>query len=339
MSNPPAADASHDLSGNLPQDSLETGTLSIAVVSSETGVPAHLLRKWEDHYGFPSPLRNSQGVRRYPVTQVHTLREIKRLVDLGKRPGEAIRACVHQRYELVRQQPAEPVDAWTSTASDPVSLPVTARDGVVAQCLRAVQAMDAEGLHRLLDRSLVSLGAQHFIGLTVAPLTEAIGECWVAGNIRPHQEHLFSDTLEAVLFDLHLRLQLPFGQPRVLLCTPPGERHTLGLSMLRAVLADAGAHCVWLGSEVPVADVAEAVLAHRIDIVAVSISPAYRQRLAAQTLEELRRLVPAPVPVWLGGAGAAELVAVPPGVKRFDSALDAMAELRRSEPQAPTLAP
>jgi MerR family transcriptional regulator, light-induced transcriptional regulator len=66
--------------------------LSISAVERETGLSKDTLRMWERRYGFPKPLRDGKGERRYPKQQVERLRKIKRLVDNGFRPSKVIGA-------------------------------------------------------------------------------------------------------------------------------------------------------------------------------------------------------------------------------------------------------
>jgi DNA-binding transcriptional MerR regulator len=66
--------------------------LTVTAVERETGLSADTLRVWERRYGFPQPLRDSSGRRRYPKEQVERLRQIKRLVDAGFRPGKLVGA-------------------------------------------------------------------------------------------------------------------------------------------------------------------------------------------------------------------------------------------------------
>jgi MerR family transcriptional regulator, light-induced transcriptional regulator len=68
------------------------GLLSIAAVTCETGLSAGTLRVWERRYGFPQPIRDGAGHRLYPREQVERLRQIKRLVDAGFRPGKIVGA-------------------------------------------------------------------------------------------------------------------------------------------------------------------------------------------------------------------------------------------------------
>jgi hypothetical protein len=61
--------------------------LPIAAIERDTGLSKDTLRVWERHYGFPVPMRDSQGERSYPLDQLQRLRAIKRLIDGRHRPG------------------------------------------------------------------------------------------------------------------------------------------------------------------------------------------------------------------------------------------------------------
>ena len=65
---------------------------SIAAVERDTGLQKDTLRVWERRYGFPQPLRDANGERVYPPEQLARLRQIKRLIDQGMRPGKVVAA-------------------------------------------------------------------------------------------------------------------------------------------------------------------------------------------------------------------------------------------------------
>lgn len=285
---------------------MQTRILPIAVVARETGISKDLLRKWEMRYGFPQPIRTEQGMRGYSLAQVATLREAKRFIDSGMRPGEAIPLCVNSK----------------STKEAPPALPAN-RDTVGA-CLDAIRNHNPQELHALLDRNLMSKGVTAFVDQTAAPLAVAVGEAWMEGSMRVYEEHLFSSTFQAFLAEVHRRLQPTAGQPRILLTTPPGESHTLGLEMVRALIADAGGDCIFLGAQTPLADLAEAASAYQVDAVALSFSAAYPRRLLSPTLHQLRVLIPSPIAIWAGGAGVLAASHLPPGVDAFVTAADAI---------------
>lgn len=285
---------------------MPTRILPIAVVARETGISKDLLRKWETRYGFPQPVRTEKGVRGYSLSQVATLREVKRFIDSGMRPGEAVLLCMNSK-----------------TAKEAPPPRPTTRD-VIADCLDAIRAHNPQELHALLDRALVSRGVGNFVTHVAAPLTVAVGDAWLQGSMRVYEEHLFSSTLKAFLAEVHRRLQLTAGGPRILLTTTPGELHTLGLEMVRALLAEAGADCIFLGAQTPLADVSEAAVAYQVHAVALSFSAAYPRRLLPPTLHQLRVLIPTNVDIWIGGAGVLSATRLPAGVEAFVGAADAI---------------
>lgn len=51
-------------------------------------------------HGFPEPVRDAAGEPAYPAQQVERLRLIKRLLDLGHRPGKVVSCDVQQLRAL-----------------------------------------------------------------------------------------------------------------------------------------------------------------------------------------------------------------------------------------------
>src|SRR3954466_10945078 len=87
--------------------------LNISGVERETGLSKDVLRMWERRYGFPKPSRDDNGERQYSAEDVAKLRAIKRLMDVGLRPGKIIlrtldelNALADGRIASRRDQPA-----------------------------------------------------------------------------------------------------------------------------------------------------------------------------------------------------------------------------------------
>ena len=77
---------------------------SIAAVERDTGLSKDVLRMWERRYGFPLPERDANGERAYPAAQVERLRQIKRLMDQGHRPGKLLALPVEALAALAPRQ-------------------------------------------------------------------------------------------------------------------------------------------------------------------------------------------------------------------------------------------
>ena len=294
----------------------EERLLPIGLVARETGLSRDVLRKWEDRYGFPLPIRTPGGARLYPESQVERLREIKRLVDAGRRPVDV----------ALPDRRASAASVSRNSRSDvPQSRSASL---TVGEAMDSLHAHDVQRLHRLLERDLVSNGLSRFIAGTAIPLIRAVGDQWKVGGLPVYKEHVFTRVLESVLDNAGRNLALPGGSPRILLTTVPGELHTLGISIARCLFLEAGADCLYLGAQTPLAEIVAAVEGYRIEVLGLSFSDAFSTRQIRPCVDELRERIPPDVDIWVGGAGAARLPRVPLAVRVFADIADAAAELR-----------
>ena len=304
--------------------------LSIAAVERETGLGKDTLRAWERRYGFPVPMRDASGVRGYPRAMVDRLALIRRALLSGQRPGR-----------LLALPPAELDALLASLAREPASrAPVAGPPGVldVREGLVALRAGGAEALRHWLTLGLARTGLASFVVDGVAPLTVAVGEAWVDGSIAVYEEHLYSEALQAVLRSALVPFQagLEARAPRLLLTTVPGEAHGLGLLMAEAMLTLEACRCLPLGTQTPLADIAAAAAAHRIDVVALSFSASFPAAQAVAALGELRQRLPAEVALWVGGASCALYGLRVPGIRVLAGLVDireAVADWRRDDGQ------
>jgi len=268
---------------------------SISEVERETGVPKETLRVWERRYGFPQPLRDGNGERLYPADQVFRLRLIKRLLDLGYRPGKIMHHATGELAELA------------SKASIEIA-PPNADDPELRQCLALIKAHQTFELRQRLSQSLLQLGLFHFVTELAAPLTTLVGDEWSAGTLAVFEEHLFAEMLQSVMRNAIFSANQLSGRadatPRILLTTVPQERHGLGLLMAEALFALEGAHCVSLGTQTPLSDIVEAARTQHADIVALSFSSAMSPRAAVDNVLELQNRLGDTALVWVGGSCA-----------------------------------
>lgn len=272
--------------------------LSIAAVERETGLSKDVLRKWETRYGFPAPSRDGQGERLYPHDQVNRLRLIKRLIDAGMRPSRIVAESEESLAALVSSSQAERPRASDEHAED-----------VESDILALLRNRDPEGLRHCLYRELLRHGIQRFVLDTLAPLTESVGDAWARGDLDIHEEHLYTEAIQWLLRNAIANLAKAQGRPRILLTTLPEEQHGLGILMVAALFSLHGAHCISLGTQTPVLEIAHAAKAHDVDAVLLSFSIAYPQRRIQPALSELRMQIEDRVEIWAGGKGTARISA------------------------------
>ena len=269
---------------------------SISDVERDTGVPKETLRVWERRYDFPQPERDNHGERLYPADQVQRLRLVKRLLDLGYRPGKIMHLGTDELTELAGKASAE---ALIPNANDPE----------LRHCVDLIKGHKIYELRQRLSQALLEMGLRRFVIELISPLTTLVGEAWSAGNMAVFEEHLYAEALQSVMRNAIFVANQQIGQanasPRILLTTVPQERHGLGLLMAEALLALEGAHCVSLGVQTPLNDIVEAARVQRADIVALSFSSVMSPRAAVENINELQSRLGAGTTVWAGGSCAA----------------------------------
>jgi methanogenic corrinoid protein MtbC1 len=303
--------------------------LSIAAVERDTGLSKDTLRIWEKRYGFPVPVRDGQGERAYPLDQVERLRVIKRLLDVGHRPGrvvalpaEALASLagrsadaqgLHPQQVRRRGQPA--IDPASSRSPFTPALPErqsggaptttthTLPQGWVDACLQAADRHDLLQVRRLLRQALAQEGAARLITEVVSPLMRALGDGWLRGRFQVQQEHAVSQAVQQTLQAAIHQMPLPHpdDRPRVLLSTLPGESHGLGLLAAEAWLTLVGGQALNLGPQTPLWDLVQSTHQYQADVLLLGFSAAAPAPLVQDTLAELRSKVPEHIEVWVGG--------------------------------------
>ncbi|NJD23842.1 MAG: MerR family transcriptional regulator [Betaproteobacteria bacterium] len=290
---------------------MNTAEFNIAAVERETGLSKDVLRVWERRYGFPVPGRDANGERQYPADQVERLRLIKRLMDQGHRPGKLLAA------------PPGALESLAPRRAPPTPTPTGVDEGELTALLDLIKRHDGAGYQRAMQQRLARHGLLRFVQDTVAPLTVRVGDAWEDGSFEVFEEHLYTELTKRLLRQAIAALQTG-NSPRILLTSVPEEPHVLGLLMVEALLTLEGAHCIPLGTQMPLLEIVRAAEAHQADVVALSFSVAFPQRQIGGLLEQLRLMLPQGIDLWAGGRGVVRQSA-PAGVTLLPGLAEALA--------------
>lgn len=282
--------------------------IPITEVERQTGIRQATLRMWEKRYGFPQPLRDRHGDRVYPPGQVERLHAVRRLIDQGLRPGKIFSSeadCA----------PGGP-DVQPGTRA---GIPEHYRP--VFDLLREYRLPE---LHGLFQRRSLDLGLRRFVIEFLAPLTSEIGLARNRGELPPRYGHLFAQLATASLHAKQAAVRAAGDAcPRVVLATLTGETHVLGILMTEAVMTSLGMHCIQLGADTPLAEVATAARESDADIVALSFSAGFPSRNMVRMMAALRSALPPSTALWAGGEGVCGAGMPLAGTETFDR-LDAV---------------
>lgn len=266
-------------------------SLPISVVERETGISKETLRIWERRYAFPLPVRNDAGKRAYTSDDVARLKLIGLLIKQGHRPSKVVMLDIDdlkaKAFECSSQKTTpmafEQITAWLKKG-------------------------DTQTLKNWLISQIARDGLRPFLENTLGPLLIDVGAAWAAGRLRIHEEHLFSETVQQTLRIIINNLPVIKPRPYVLITTPEGELHGLGLLIVESALALEGIKVSSLGVNTPINDIVTAATQLNVDIVVVSMTANYKTvDHREQTLKALREKLPAHIHLYAGGSGTSEI--------------------------------
>lgn len=234
----------------------------VRVAATRTGLTTHLLRAWERRYGVVAPTRTAGGQRLYSDADIARLTLLGSLTAEG---GSIAQLARLSQAELERQAARRP------DRQSPLGTPPDAA-GWRANALDAIEAGDGPALRRVLRAGIAELGVGRSLDELLGPLLVEIGERWHAGRLTIALEHQATAVVRGVLaWARELTEAESPSAPVLVVATPPGQVHEGGALLAAAAAASAGWRIVYLGADLPVAEIAAAARRSGARAVALSL--------------------------------------------------------------------
>ena len=297
----------------------------IAVAAERTGLSQDVLRAWERRYGAVRPARDAGGQRQYTDADIRRLGLLHAATRAGRSIGSVAALTTEQVASLVEG------DLAARERSAPPAMDSPVASDTVNEAFAHSRALDASALDETLRRAATAMGVTSFIETVAVPLLRRVGDEWHAGRLAPPQEHLVSSVLHDIIVATMRAFPQRSGAPKVLVATPAGDRHAIGAALVGAASALEGWNVLYLGADLPAADIADAAKTAGVRIVAVSIVYTEDRARVLGEVRALRSRLPADMVLIAGGAGAMslapELAAM--DVRVESSVAGLVAELRR----------
>ena len=168
----------------------------------------------------------------------------------------------------------------------------------------ALMVADAGGAGRVARQALgEGMGVAGLYQRVISPAMWRIGELWEEGVISVADEHLATALTHQAMAGVYgpsLRHKIMPG--RILMAAVEGEQHALGLRMAADVVELAGYETIYLGADVPTADLLEAVAARSPDLVGLSATMPSSIHALDRAIAEIQRVNPNLI-VLVGGQG------------------------------------
>lgn len=223
---------------------------TIKDIENLSGVKAHTIRIWEQRYNFLKPRRTDTNIRSYTNEELKIILNIALLNKFGFKISHINKMnaseITQKLYSLSHKQAQQ--------------------ERVVNELITFMVNLDIDMFEERLDQHIGKEGIEKIINEIIFPFLEKIGILWVTNNINPAQEHLVTNIIrQKIMAGIETVASQIKSNKIALLFLPEGEHHELGLLYVYYLLKNNGVKVLYLGADVPLADLDFIVKAKKPD--------------------------------------------------------------------------
>ncbi len=158
---------------------------------------------------------------------------------------------------------------------------------------------DTSAVYHLLTEALgEGMPFESVLFDVIAPVQRGLGERWVSGDYLISEEHVATNTIDAVVSLLGGSFEQPEDAPRIVISCVEGEVHSLPGRMLAAHLLSEGFRTVHLGASLPASDLQQFLVEDSPDVLVLTCTMTSHLPGARRSIEAGHA---AGVPVAVGG--------------------------------------
>lgn len=243
-----------------------------------TGIKAHTLRIWEQRYNLIVPKRTDTNIRYYDDDDLRFILNVSILNNYGIKISEIAKMSGDKIRETV---------LLVSEKNSPQSAQVKA-------LISTMFSLDEQAFNNILSSNILKLGLEDTIIQVVFPFLHQIGVLWMTEAVHPAHEHFITNLIRQKLYvaiDAQTGKQSPDGK-KFLLFLPEGETHEIGLLFANYFLRARGHKVVYLGQNLPYADLGKLFDFYEPDYVLSSITSAFAEQGVQGFINKLSKCWP-----------------------------------------------
>lgn len=271
---------------------------NIKAVSRLVGLLPVTLRAWERRYGMPRPNRGDQGYRLYSEHDIRTLRWLKAQIETGLSIGRAVEYLNELRTS--GQDPAEGV-SYQTPVRPPASSASPSLHILADHLLDALSHFDEPAALEVMRRAFALYSVDQVLTEVVQPVLITFGEAWHNGELPIAVEHYATQFCLQHLMGMMAAAAPPSRMGVIVAACAPGEMHQIGLLMLVVMLRWRGWDIKYLGPDLPLDKLAEALIPVRPQILMFSANRVETAANLSALPALLSRFAPPQPIVVLGG--------------------------------------
>ncbi|QDK36878.1 MerR family transcriptional regulator [Bdellovibrio sp. NC01] len=275
-------------------------SFSIRQVIELTGISEFTLRGWETRYKAFKPKRSETGRRLYSRQDIEKARLLQALIDKGYKIGNIAKLNLADLEKILPQQ--ETANATAAPANKHVES--------IYKILDLAHLFKWDEVADLLHKKRRDLKPDMFIANLLTPLAGQIGQQVAHGQLTVGQEHILSAFIKEQLILVQKESKKTKAKSRLVMTTPEGDLHDLGISFASSLSRIEGLKTLYLGPSTPKKDLSETCL--RYDATHLLISSTVSENEGAKEslfsyINFLDRNLPSQIVFLLAGRNTAQL--------------------------------
>lgn len=226
---------------------------SIRQVIEITGLSEFTLRGWENRYHAFRPQRTDTGRRLYTLQDIEKARFLDELIASGHRISDIAHLTLGDLKKLIANN--QPVRPEKSAKTEPLNFLRTITD--------KAQLFAWDEIKVLLDKIRKNEKTEIFIRDVLMPLVGHMGYLVGEGQFTVAQEHILSALIKEQLVLLRAKSRKNKSQSRLIITTPEGDLHDMGIVISATLAADQAVHTLFLGPSTPKSDLCESCIRYK----------------------------------------------------------------------------
>lgn len=277
----------------------DTPVYNLKAVVQETGLKPDTIRAWERRYGLPEPQRAESGHRLYSHNDIVMLKWLVARQNEGMSISRAVglwRQLAESNVDPVTIN--QPLIVGPAVAADQPAATVDHLGELREAWLNACLNFDEQTAERVVAQAFALFPVEVVCSELLQRGLATIGQAWFEGKVTVQQEHFASALATRRLEAILAATPSPTRPGRIVVGCPPEETHVFAPLMLTLLLRRRGWEVIFLGADVPLANLIATTRAARTQLVILVA----QQLLTAATLYEMGRLLlQERVPLAFGG--------------------------------------
>lgn len=275
---------------------MEKNIYEIKVVSNQTGLSPFTIRAWENRYKVVNPDRTESNRRLYSDDDIKKLKLLNLVVKAGHSIGNVAGLNTGDLLLLIEKAGVKEIDENRSTLPD-YNADLTTE---IELAKKAIQKLDSSLLEELLLKNSVNYSQPVVIKNFLIPLLIEIGSSWQGGSLRIAHEHLATQVIRNFLMNVISGYRFEENAPTAIIATPCGQRHELGALIGAVIMASQGWKPIYLGPDLPAAEISYSSNVIKPKVVYLSIIYAGDPKLTEE-IAQIRFLLSEDVRLILSG--------------------------------------